>query len=123
MQDAVKLMRESKDTMSVALMCISAAIVAPLAEEIIFRGYLYPVAKKLGGLWIGMVFSSMVFAAGHGNVPLMLPLFLLGMIMAFAYEKTGSLWSAITIHFCFNTATVLIQLAARFELLKLPEKI
>lgn len=121
-QDAVKLMRESKDNVAVAMMCFSAAIVAPLAEEIIFRGYLFPVAKKFGGLWIGMIFSSLVFAAGHGNVPLLLPLFLLGMVMAFAYEKTGSIWSSIAIHFCFNSATVVLQLAHRLQWLTLPDQ-
>lgn len=121
-QDAVKLMRESKDNVTVAMMCFSAAIVAPLAEEIIFRGYLFPVAKKFGGLWIGMIFSSLVFAAGHGNVPLLLPLFLLGMVMAYAYEKTGSIWSSIAIHFCFNSATVVLQLAHRLQWLTLPDQ-
>lgn len=122
-QDAVKLLRESTDNVAVGLMAFSAAIVAPIAEEIIFRGYLYPVAKKYSGLWVGMLFSSLVFAAGHGNIPLMLPLFLLGMIMAYSYEKTGSIWAPISIHFCFNSATVLIQLAARSGLIEIPESI
>lgn len=121
-QDAVKMMRESKDELGVALMCFSASIVAPFAEETIFRGYLYPIAKKFGGPVAAMLFSSLLFAAGHGNVPLLLPLFLLGMLMAFAYEKTGSLWSSISIHFFFNTATVLMQLAARYEWIHLPEQ-
>lgn len=120
-QDAVKLLRESTDDLAVGLMAFSAAIVAPIAEEIIFRGYLYPVAKKFSGPWIGMLFSSLVFAAGHGNVPLMLPLFLLGMIMAYSYEKTGSILAPISIHFCFNSATVLMQLAARSGLIDIPE--
>jgi membrane protease YdiL (CAAX protease family) len=120
-QDAVKLLRESTDNLAVGLMAFSAAIVAPIAEEVIFRGYLYPVAKKFSGIGIGMLFSSLVFAAGHGNVPLMLPLFLLGMIMAYSYEKTGSILAPISIHFCFNSATVLMQLAARSGLIDLPE--
>ena len=120
-QDAVKLLRESTDNLAVGLMAFSAAIVAPIAEEVIFRGYLYPVAKKYSGPWVGMLFSSLVFAAGHGNVPLMLPLFLLGMIMAYSYEKTGSILAPISIHFCFNSATVLMQLAVRSGLIDLPE--
>ena len=120
-QDAVKLLRESTDNLAVGLMAFSAAIVAPIAEEVIFRGYLYPVAKKYSGPWVGMLFSSLVFAAGHGNVPLMLPLFLLGMIMAYSYEKTGSILAPISIHFCFNSATVLMQLTVRSGLIDLPE--
>lgn len=120
-QDAVKILRESKDVTGVAMMAFSAVVVAPLAEELIFRGYLYPVAKRFAGPWVGAVFVSLVFAAGHGNVPLMLPLFLLAMIMTWAYERTGSLWSAIGIHFCFNAATVMMQLAVRVMDVKIPE--
>lgn len=122
-QDAVKLLQESKDLTSVALMAFSAAIIAPLAEEVIFRGYIYPVAKYFAGPWVGALFTSLVFAAGHGNVPLMLPLFLLGMLMTWAYEKTGSLWAAISIHFFFNSATVSIQLAMRSGLFTIPQNL
>ena len=122
-QDAVKLLQEGKDLTSVALMAFSAAIVAPLAEEVIFRGYIYPVAKYFAGPWVGALFTSLVFAAGHGNVPLVLPLFLLGMLMTWAYEKTGSLWAAISIHFFFNSATVSIQLAMRSGLITIPENL
>jgi membrane protease YdiL (CAAX protease family) len=113
MQESVELMKKSQDTVVVGLMAFSAAIVAPLAEEIIFRGYLYPVAKKWSGKWAAVIFSALWFSACHGNVPLVLPLFLLGIILALAYEKTGSIWAPIGIHFFFNSATVLIQLAIR----------
>jgi membrane protease YdiL (CAAX protease family) len=116
-QDAVDLMRHSKDSLSVGLMAFSAAIIAPLAEEVIFRGYLYPVAKSFAGKTAGVLFSALLFAACHGNVPLMLPLFLLGILLALAYEWTGSIWASISIHFFFNSATVAIQLAMRAGLI------
>lgn len=112
-QDAVALLRKSQDVLSVGLMAFSAAIVAPLAEEVIFRGYIYPVAKCLGGMKCGVFFSALLFAACHGNVPLLLPLFMLGILLALAYEWSGSIWAAISIHFFFNSATVLMQLAMR----------
>ncbi len=121
MQDAVKMLKESKDTLSVVLMAFSAVIVAPVAEEVIFRGYVYPVAKKFGGMKVAFFFSALVFAAAHGNVTLILPLFVLALLLAAAYEYTGSIWACIAIHFCFNGATVAIQLAARSGLLTLPE--
>lgn len=122
-QDAVKMLRESGDAMIVGLMAFSAVLLAPVAEEIIFRGYLYPVAKKFSNVRIGMLFSALVFAVGHGNAPLLLPLFLLGMILAAAYEWTGSLWASISVHLCFNAATVAIQLAVRAGWLTIPEQI
>jgi membrane protease YdiL (CAAX protease family) len=56
----------------------------------------------------------LVFAAGHGNVALMLPLFVLGILLVLSYEFTGSILMPIAIHACFNGATVLAQLAVRF---------
>lgn len=119
-QDAVALMRDSTDVWSVGLMAFSAAIVAPIAEEVIFRGYLYPVAKSFAGKTAGVLFSALLFGACHGNIPLMLPLFLLGILLALAYEWTGSIWAPISIHFFFNSATVAIQLAMRAGLLPEP---
>jgi membrane protease YdiL (CAAX protease family) len=121
-QDAVKMLREGNDGLTVGLMALSAVLVAPLAEEVIFRGYIYPVAKKFSNVRIGMLFSALIFSLGHGNIPLLLPLFLLGLILAAAYEWTGSLWASISVHLCFNAATVAIQIAIRAGLLNIPEQ-
>jgi membrane protease YdiL (CAAX protease family) len=116
-QDAVALLRDGSDATSVALMAFSAAIVAPIAEEVIFRGYIYPVAKWLSNRGAAVFFSALLFSACHGNVPLVLPLFLLGLLLALVYEWTGSIWAPISIHFFFNSATVAIQLALRAGLI------
>ena len=58
--------------------------------------------------------GALVFAAAHGSLAALLPLFVFGCVLAFLYERTGSLWASIAVHFCFNGATVLVQLAARF---------
>lgn len=120
MQDAVRLMREGKDDAVVIAMALIATVLAPLAEETIFRGYLYPFAKRYAGKTVALIFTALFFGAAHGNLPLLLPLTLLGGIMAYAYERTGSLWSSIAIHFCFNSATVLVQLAIRYEWITMP---
>ncbi|MFT3990946.1 MAG: CPBP family intramembrane metalloprotease [Luteolibacter sp.] len=112
-QETVKLLQTSNDPWVLGLMTFAAVIVAPLCEELVFRGYLYPVAKKYSGPWIGAVFSAVVFAAAHGNLLALLPLTLFGLLLVFIYEKTGSLWSTIAIHFCFNGATVLLQALVR----------
>lgn len=113
-QDTVKLLKESKDPVILGLMALIAVIVAPLCEEIIFRGYLYPVAKRFTGPWPAAIFSALVFGAAHGNLTALLPLFLLALLLVWLYEKTGSLWSTIAVHFCFNGATVLIQMIIRY---------
>jgi membrane protease YdiL (CAAX protease family) len=114
MQDSVKLLQETKDPVVLILMAIAAVIAAPVCEEIVFRGYFYPAAKKFVGPWTAGLCSALVFSAAHGSLVALLPIFILGGLLAFIYEKTGSLWATIAVHLCFNGATVALQLAARF---------
>ena len=113
-QDTVKLLQQSTDPALVGLMAFAAVIAAPLCEEIVFRGYLYPAAKKFAGPWVAGVCSALIFAAAHGSLAALLPLFVFGCLLVFVYEKTGSLWAPMAVHFCFNGATVLIQMIARY---------
>ncbi|MDP3851067.1 MAG: type II CAAX endopeptidase family protein [Luteolibacter sp.] len=113
-QDTVKLLQDSQDPQVLGLMAFAAVIAAPLCEEIVFRGYFYPVLKKFAGVRAAALSSSLVFAAAHGNLAALLPLFIFGGVLVFLYEKTGSLWAPIGAHFCFNSATVVLQMAARY---------
>jgi len=95
-------------------MGVAAVIVAPLAEEVVFRGYLYPAAKRFCGAYGAMIFSSMVFAAAHANAVALVPLFILAMLLCLIYELTGSIWANISVHFLFNLATVTLQLLVKY---------
>lgn len=112
-QDTVRLLQKATDPVVLGLMAFAAVIAAPLCEEIVFRGYLYPAAKKFAGPWVAMVCSALIFAAAHGSLAALLPLFVFGCVLVVLYEKTGSLWAPIAVHLLFNGATVLVQLAAR----------
>lgn len=120
LQESVKLLQQAKDPVVVALMAIAAVVVAPIAEEVVFRGYLYPAAKHFCGPVGGILFSSLVFAAAHGNVVAIAPLFLLAVLLCLIYEFTGSIWANISVHFLFNAATVTIQLLFRYGVLEMP---
>lgn len=112
-QDTVRLLQNATDPVVIGLMAFAAVIAAPLCEEIVFRGYVYPAAKKFAGPWVAMVCSALIFGAAHGSLAALLPLFIFGCVLVILYEKTGSLWAPIAVHLCFNGATVLVQLAAR----------
>jgi membrane protease YdiL (CAAX protease family) len=112
-QDTVRLLQNSNDPVILSLMGFAAVFVAPVCEEIIFRGYFYAAAKKFAGPWVAAICSALIFAAAHGNLAALLPLFILALVLVVLYEKTGSLWAPIGVHFCFNGATVLIQIIAR----------
>lgn len=120
MQEAVKVLQESRDAVVVGLMAVAAVLVAPVTEEVVFRGYLYPAAKRFCGPLGGVLFSSLVFAAAHGNVVALAPLFVLAVLLCAIFEFTGSLWACIAVHFLFNAATVAMQLLARSGAVELP---
>lgn len=112
-QDTVKLLQTTKDPIILSLMAVAAVIAAPLCEEIVFRGYFYAAAKRFAGPWAAGFSSALFFSAAHGSLAALLPLFVFGGLLAWLYEKTGSLWAPIAVHFCFNGATVLVQGLAR----------
>lgn len=116
-QEAVDLLRQTKDTNLLILMTVAVVVVAPLCEEVLFRGYIYPALKKFAGPWIGWVVSALFFSAAHGSVSVLIPLFFFGLILVLLYEWTGSIWAPIAAHAVFNGATVVAQMMDRFGLL------
>ena len=103
------------------LVFIIAVVIAPVLEEMIFRGLFQTVIRSLletrsSGLegrnyaWIAIFISSGLFSIVHGNVPHWPALFLLGICLGYAYEKSGSLFRPIFIHAFFNAVTVLFVL-------------
>ena len=123
-QETVKLLGESKDPLVLGLVAVVACVGAPLAEEVVFRGYIYAAVKRFTNIPFAVIFSGLLFGAVHGNLLALLPLTVLGIVLALAYEYTGSLWAPIAIHFCFNAATVAVQFIFKLnpELLEELEK-
>jgi membrane protease YdiL (CAAX protease family) len=112
-QDSVQLLREADDPLTLGLMVLAAVLVAPLCEELVFRGYLYPLMKKYSGAAAATFCTSLFFAAAHGHLAAVIPLGIFGVVLVLLYEKTGSLWAPVAAHFLFNGATVGVQFAAR----------
>ena len=105
-QDSVRALQKQDDAAFLVLMRFSAIVVAPICEEVIFRGYLYGVAKRYCGPVAAALCTALIFAAAHASLVALLPLALFGLLLAWLYERTGSLWAPIAAHACFNAATV-----------------
>lgn len=98
---------QRSDSRAVALMLVVAVVIAPLAEETIFRGYLYGVFKRyLGGIGAGLLTAGL-FAAMHLNLAALPSLFVLALCLTLAYEATGSLLVNIFMHGLFNLSSLL----------------
>lgn len=104
----VRYFLEHPDLKHRAAIFFMAVIVAPVAEEIIFRGYFYGVIRRFGGRLPALLTSSLLFAAIHVHLPSMLGLGILAIILCLLYERTGSLWAPITMHACFNASTIAV---------------
>jgi uncharacterized protein len=94
-------------TMDQRIMIIIFAIaIAPVIEELLFRFFLYNVLKRYFGRLLGVVSSALLFAAAHAHFPSFVPLFVLGSCFAIAYEWSGSILVAMTMHSLFNSLTL-----------------
>lgn len=96
------------DQFEKAVICFMAVIVAPIAEECCFRGYVYNILKQCSTRWMAALASALLFAAVHASLPQFLPLFIFGLVQCVAYEKARSLWLPVAIHFTFNLSNVLL---------------
>jgi len=89
-----------------AMFLLVAVVMAPVFEEIVFRGFLFRgLANSWGWVW-GALASAAIFGAAHLQLDVFLPLAALGFVLAWAYKKTGSLWTCITMHALFNLIAV-----------------
>ena len=80
----------------------------PLAEELMFRGVLYPWLRARWGVAVAAVVSAALFSVLHG-IPWLIPaIFSLGVILALLYERSGSLWSAVIAHGLYNAVAVVL---------------
>lgn len=108
-QAVITLVERSTSAQRVPLF-LAAMIAAPIAEELVFRGYLYSTAKRFLGGIPALVLTGSVFAVVHANIPSLLPLFLFACCLTLAYETTGNLWVCVTMHSVFNALNLVITL-------------
>ena len=105
-QDVVEFLQNAQFPRDRIAVLVMAVAVAPLAEETIFRGYLYPVGKKYFGAFLSAVITAALFAALHGHLASAPALFTLALCLTLAYEKTGSLIVPMIMHAVFNAISI-----------------
>jgi uncharacterized protein len=83
-----------------------ACFVGPVVEEIFFRGFLYPIIKKYWGMQWAMTITAALFAGVHENIFSFFPIFFLGLVLAYLYEKRQGIVSCVSLHVMHNTAFI-----------------
>lgn len=106
-QETVQTLQTANSTEMKLLIGFLAVIVAPFAEELVFRGILYPTVKQQGYPRLALWGTSLLFAAVHSNAMIFLPLTFLAVILTLLYETTNNLLAPIVTHGLFNLANFL----------------
>lgn len=109
-QEVVTFLVESQSWGERIAIGVLAIGIAPLTEELIFRGYLYGVIRRYRNRFWAILVSAAIFAAIHVHLPAMPGLFILAVLLAVAYEWSGSLWTSILMHACFNAVSVYVAI-------------
>ncbi len=107
-ETAVMLLTGAKSWWTRVYLGAFAVVIAPVAEEFIFRGVLYPFVKQLGYprfAWMGVNF---LFALIHMDAAALVPLFVLALALTWLYERTDNLLAPITAHSLFNVANLVV---------------
>ncbi len=102
---------ETKGLAIVPQWFLLVCILAPLIEEFLFRGVLYPLLKKHVGVFWGCVLSSLAFSLSHQNLRSFVVLFLLGAFLTYSYEKNNNILVPMTSHAFFNALMLGIMLS------------
>jgi membrane protease YdiL (CAAX protease family) len=105
-QNIVEFFSGSRTIQQRMMIIVFAIAIAPIVEEFLFRFFIYGVLKRYFGRLLGVTFSALLFAAAHAHLPSFVPLFVLGSCFAIAYEWSGSILVAMTMHSLFNSLTL-----------------
>lgn len=134
-QTVVSTFRNAENPFDLAIQIGCAAVLAPFAEEVLFRGVIYRFFKgmknpfkrvpsdcngcpprvsargcRVAKTAFAAVFASLLFAAIHANAFAFTPIFLLSVILILSYEKTASLYTPVTAHAVFNAINIAVIL-------------
>jgi membrane protease YdiL (CAAX protease family) len=117
----LEAMGQSGDPLWIALMGLVAVLMAPLVEEILYRGALQQALKGIGmPRAVALLGASALFALAHwgslvagGEAGALTMLMILGLVFGWTYERTGSMWAPFAAHATFNAANLAIFLVQR----------
>jgi membrane protease YdiL (CAAX protease family) len=109
----VKSIGGHSGSVGVLAACLVTCVIAPICEEILFRGFIFRALRNWRGAGIAAVLTGVLFGAVHvGSAPAvdLVPLGMLGVILCGVYEATGSLYPCIALHALNNSVALGVDL-------------
>jgi len=95
------------------LTILTGVVLTPIVEELLFRGVLYQALRRKHSVGNAALLSALIFALMHGSIVLFIPLTVMGIVLAFVYERSGSLIPTMLVHAC-NNAIILLIVAGNY---------
>ncbi|MCF4969010.1 CPBP family intramembrane glutamic endopeptidase [Nostoc sp. CMAA1605] len=103
----LQLALESQDFVALGIFYVTAAIAAPLFEEVLFRGFLLPSLTKYLPVWGAILASGLLFAIAHLSLSEVLPLTALGIVLGVVYTRSRNLLAPMLLHSLWNSGTLI----------------
>ncbi len=101
----LEIVLKNNNYFSLILLFLTTTFLAPLFEEIIFRGVLLPILSRDFGKILGILISAFIFAIAHLSISEMPPLLVLGIGLGLTRIFSGSLLSSVVMHSLWNGLT------------------
>jgi len=106
-QDLLGRVRGTDGGAAVAFSVLYGVLMAPVIEELLFRGFMIPPLQRVGGSALAIGMSAGLFALMHlSDVEAVPPIFVLGVVLAMFRIRTGSLWPSLALHIGNNAVAM-----------------
>lgn len=109
LQDIVVMFRDGNTELRLVI-AAAAVIVAPVCEEIVYRGFVYNILKRYSGRVVAILLSALLFSVIHGSLAQTLPLLVFGVVQCILYDKARSLWLPMALHAIYNALMLIMIL-------------
>jgi len=112
-QPFTKMVLSTYNPIQLVVAFLMGVVLAPIGEEVLFRGVVFPALKDRLGAVMGIIISSLMFGVLHADPLRLVPLALGGAFLAVLYQHTSSLYAPIAAHGVWNGIMLLMLLASR----------
>jgi len=103
----LQIVLEENDPVALGIFLFTAAVAAPVFEELLFRGFLLPSLTRYFPVWGAIALSALVFAIAHLSLSEVLPLAVLGSVLGVVYVRSRNLMAPMLLHSLWNSITMI----------------
>jgi uncharacterized protein len=87
---------------------VALVIIPPIAEELLFRGYLYGKLRQTSNFLVSAIMTSIIFGLVHLQWNVGIDVFILSIVLCYLREKTGTIWAGVLLHMIKNTVAFVV---------------